>query len=158
MRFASKTLATLYFAKFLCPGKGKPAEAPYLKKDGSNPGFTHPILGSKGASEAGESGDGRCELLLSVSAENGLDFHPMASMAIFMGTVMINIDKTHQFSGVQPYSQRNPNGYSWCRAPRMASPTPCPVDLWICVALSVQFLSWFLCNDVDEPIRKGDLT
>jgi hypothetical protein len=70
----------LYFAKFLCPRKGKPAEAPYLKKDGSNPGFTNPILGSKGASEAGESGDGRCELLLSVSA--------FTDLAIFMGKVI----------------------------------------------------------------------
>ena len=72
----------------------------------------------------------------------------MASMAIFMGKVKPSTLKNPSiFSGVQPYSQRNPNGYSWCRAPRMASPTPCPVDLWICgpveCAVSIMvFMQW----------------
>ena len=154
------------FAKFLCPRKGKPAEALYLKKDGSNPGFTNPILGSKGASEAGESGDGRCELLLSVSAFTVWIFTLWQSYAIFhRGNVMINIDKPSIFGG--SLFSKKPNefdpakwwfgtggtqrpsihgaGRQGWRVPHRAR-TCGPVELrWVECAVSIMFL-WFWCR------------
>ena len=149
------TLATLYFAKFLCPRKGKPAEAPYLKKDGSNLDLPTQFWAQKGPVRPGSQamGDANCcfQCLLSRTG-----FSPYGNFP--SGKVMINIDKPSIFGGslfskkpneFNPakgwFGMGGPRDHPWCRAPRMASPTPCP-DL-CCVECAVSIM--FLCNDVD---------